>query len=155
MPLRKRRDSTAPGRQDHVHHELKHKSIDVGFASLHICNHTPSFTQVLREVKRLEHSIHNCITSIVHDWQFIDDIHTTFFPRLPLLANLRCGLWYVPQPTATCYFKSTDGHHGQWSFSTSRLNLHVAEIAVQHGGICIVDATRRGKTFPVCLLLSF
>ena len=29
----------------------------------------------------------------------------------------------------TCYFKSTDGHCNNWSFSGTRLNVHVAETA--------------------------
>jgi tRNA A64-2'-O-ribosylphosphate transferase len=61
----------------------------------------------------------------------------------------RCGLWYLEQPSSTCYFKSTDGHNGNWSFSTTRLNLSVAEHAARSGGCIIIDATRRGKTFPV------
>ncbi len=66
-------------------------------------------------------------------------------------ANLRCGLWYVPSSAArTCYFKSTDGHAGNWSFSLIRLNLHVALQAAAAGGCFVVDATRRGKVFPVC-----
>lgn len=29
-----------------------------------------------------------------------------FFPLdIPLIANLRCGLWYAKQWTTTCYFK--------------------------------------------------
>ena len=48
-------------------------------------------------------------------------------------------------PVATCYFKSTDGHNNNWSFSTVRLNLHVAEAAAAAGGALLVDATRRGK----------
>ena len=51
--------------------------------------------------------------------------------------------------TRTCYFKSTDGHAGNWSFSLIRLNLHVALQAAAAGGCFVVDATRRGKTFPV------
>lgn len=70
-------------------------------------------------------------------------------PTLPLVANLRCGAWYVPQPETTCYFKSTDGHSGAWAFSLTRLNWHVALLAANRGGVFIVDATRRGKTFPV------
>ena len=70
-------------------------------------------------------------------------------PSLPAFANLRCGLWYVPSPAGTCYFKSTDGHTGNWSFSLIRLNLHVALQAASAGGCFVVDATRRGKTFPV------
>lgn len=36
-----------------------------------------------------------------------------------------------------------------WSFSTTRLNWHVAEMAARQGGCMIVDATRKGKRFPV------
>lgn len=70
-------------------------------------------------------------------------------PKLPVIANLRCGAWYVPRPDATCYYKSTDGHSGVWAFSLTRLNWHVALLAAEKGGAYIVDATRRGKTFPV------
>ncbi len=76
-------------------------------------------------------------------------------PSLPAFANLRCGLWYAPSPDGTCYFKSTDGHTGNWSFSLIRLNLHVALLAAAAGGCFVVDATRRGKTFPVRMHLAF
>ena len=128
---------------------LKHREVDVpGGLTLHICNQQPSITGVLRAVKREEHGIFNCITSIVHDSEFVQQVRAQFAP-FPLLTNLRCGSWYAPDPDGTCYFKSTDGHIGQWSFSTVRLNLHVAELALRHGGVCIVDSTRRGKRFPV------
>lgn len=129
-----------------------HRQVDVPGGTLHICNQQPSFTQVLRAVKRQEHGLFNCIASIVYDYQFVQEIAANF-SAYPLIANLRCGLWYAPRPTiatvATCYFKSTDGHSGEWSFSTVRLNLHVALLAARSGGACIVDATRRGKSFPV------
>ena len=49
----------------------------------------------------------------------------------------------------TCYFKSTDGHCNNWSFSATRLNLHVAEAAATSGGCVVVDATRSStKRFP-------
>ena len=83
--------------------------------------------------------------------------------NLPLVANLRNGLWQVsnafifffhvfffffyrlfllfihryndPQNfKTTCYFKSTDGHVSQWKFSLSRLNLHVAILAAENQG---------------------
>lgn len=120
-----------------------------GGFTLHICNQQPSITQVLRAVKRKEHGIFNCIASIIYDNKFIVQVSDNF-ASFPLLANLRAGAWYAgPRPSATCYFKSTDGHSGEWSFSTVRINLHVARLAARHGGVCIVDATRRGKTFPV------
>ena len=85
--------------------------------------------------------------SVLDDASFVRQIRA-LYPGLPVFANLRCGLWYVESPTGTCYFKSTDGHTGQWSFSTVRLNIHVAEAATAAGGCIIVDATRRGKCFP-------
>ena len=130
--------------------DVWHREIDVPGLTLHVCNSVPSITHVLRAVKRQEHGLYNCVASIVHDWQFVESI-TRQFPRLPVVANLRCGLWYAPTPDTTAYFKSTDGHYGHWSFSTSRLNMHVATLAAQKGGLCLVDATRRGKRFPDAL----
>ena len=103
---------------------------------------------MLKELKRVESSLHNCVCSIADDADFVAEV-CDLHPGLPAFANLRCGLWYLPAARHTCYFKSTDGHNGNWSFSTSRLNVHVAEQAAQRGGALIVDATRRGKTFPV------
>jgi hypothetical protein len=131
--------------------EVKHRQVELpglDGLTLHIGNSVPSFTQVLRAVKRQEHGLFNCIASVVHDATFVASVARAC-PGLPLLANLRCGLWYCRRPDATCYFKSTDGHAGQWAFSTTRLNLHVASRAARAGGVVIVDATRRGKTFPV------
>jgi tRNA A64-2'-O-ribosylphosphate transferase len=59
---------------------------------------------------------------------------------LPLVANERCGSWYIPpeRKTASAYFKSTDGHTGQWSFSTRRLNLHLLDLVGRHDGcVCL------------------
>ena len=108
----------------------------------------PSFNQVLRTLKREENSLYNCLNSIYHDTAFIESA-CQLYPSFPLYANLRCGLWYNPEPQHTCYFKSTDGHYGNWAFSTVRLNWHVALLAAEAGGAVIVDATRRGKVFPV------
>ncbi|KAG7669233.1 hypothetical protein KSW81_007392 [Nannochloris sp. 'desiccata'] len=130
--------------------DLRHREIDIPGITLFLGNHQPSITSVLRAVKRAEHGILNCIASIVHDYEFVNEVATAFTP-FPLLPNLRCGLWYSPVTTDSCYFKSTDGHSGEWSFSTARLNLHVAQLAALQGGVCIVDATRRGKTFPDAL----
>ena len=48
--------------------------------------------------------------------------------------------------------QSTDGHSGNWSFSCSRLNWHVAELAAARGGVLLVDATRSAtKRFPDAL----
>ena len=108
----------------------------------------PSVNQVLRELKKQEVGLYNCVCSVLSDIAFVREI-SLLYSHLPLLANLRCGLWYAPEHDSTCYFKSTDGHYGNWGFSCTRLNLHTAGLAAERGGCIIVDATRRGKSFPV------
>ena len=110
-----------------------------------------SQAQVSKALRRDQHSVYNCLLSILDDARFVDDL-LTLYPGTPAFANLRCGLWYLRSSSGTCYFKSTDGHTGNWQFSVARLNLHVAEACHAAGGCIIVDATRRGKTFPVCTL---
>ncbi|XAR67055.1 hypothetical protein NMG60_11013477 [Bertholletia excelsa] len=106
-----------------------------------------SIYRASRTIKRRENSLYNALRSIYEDSIFVGEI-AQLWPELPLLANLRCGLWYSPKFHSTCYFKSTDGHANNWSFNTSRLNLHVALFAGQRGGCIIVDSTRKGKRFP-------
>ncbi|GAX78930.1 hypothetical protein CEUSTIGMA_g6369.t1 [Chlamydomonas eustigma] len=190
---------------------VKTRCLDGGAAGESIQYGNPdilSVNRVSRLLKIEQNSLFNCLNSIVHDAEFVDEVKN-LYPSLPLLANLRCGLWYVrpdhqnqdnnrlgsklkapessgeihhqggnvlwdtsctrqdrtcsmPETTPsstdpstgasenahkTCYFKSTDGHYGNWSFSTTRLNWHVAMTAAYQGGALIVDATRKGKTF--------
>ncbi|KAK8938984.1 hypothetical protein KSP39_PZI011700 [Platanthera zijinensis] len=103
--------------------------------------------RIARSIKKRDNSIYNALRSIYEDSIFVGEI-AGLWPDLPLVANLRCGLWYSRRFDATCYFKSTDGHANNWSFSTSRLNLHLAFLAGQRGGCIIVDSTRKGKRFP-------
>jgi tRNA A64-2'-O-ribosylphosphate transferase len=105
-----------------------------------------------RVIRREQHSLYNCLLSILDDSRFVDDVRR-LYPGVPVFANLRCGLWYTAGGHDTCYFKSTDGHFGNWSFSSTRLNLHVAQACCVSGGCLIIDATRTGKSFPVCLCL--
>lgn len=113
-----------------------------------------SVNRVLRQLKKEENSLFNCACSVSSDATFIDEV-SHLHSALPVIANLRCGLWYIRNPQNTCYFKSTDGHSGNWAFSTTRLNMHVAETAASRNGCVIVDATRRGKTFPVRPSVAF
>ncbi|KAI3447035.1 hypothetical protein Pfo_003700 [Paulownia fortunei] len=106
-----------------------------------------SIYKISRTIKRRESTLYNALRSIYEDSIFVGEI-SQLWPELPLLANLRCGLWYSPKFDCNCYFKSTDGHTNNLSFSTSRLNLHVALLAGQRGGCMIVDSTRKGKRFP-------
>ena len=132
----------------------------------------PSIYKVVRELKQDDHGVYNCLASIVQDAAFVRRV-VARYPDFPVFANLRCGVWYVggrggagavagdaasadgivddtrAPASGTCYFKSTDGHCNNWSFSATRLNLHVAEAAAKHGGCVIVDATRSTtKRFP-------
>ncbi len=66
-----------------------------------------SIYKVTRELKKEQNSLYNCLCSILHDVQFVNEMRA-LYPGVPLLANLRCGLWYTEAPDATCYFKSTD-----------------------------------------------
>ena len=111
-------------------------------------------------------SIPNRLRSILADAQFVTTVST--YHRLPLIANERCGSWYIPphlrltslpseapgtlSGVGSVYFKSTDGHHGQWAFSLRRLNLQLLRVLGKYGGAVVVDSTRRGKRMPDAFL---
>ena len=93
-----------------------------------------SISTTLTNLKRSNLTISNRINSIVQDASFVEKVASAY--RLPVIANERCGSWYI-SPTlkaGSACFKSTDGHHGQWSFSLRRLNLHILDIIGQGGG---------------------
>ena len=74
-----------------------------------------------------------------------------------IIANERCGSWYVPPNSSnttttissnSCYFKSTDGHVNVWDFSLKRLNLSLLEqTLVVDGGCILMDSSVR-KLLP-------
>lgn len=82
-----------------------------------------------------------------------------------MVANERCGGWYIPPSlkvrdgkgrsgsgSGSVYFKSTDGHYGQWGFSLRRVNLGGWIDAMgERGGVVVVDSTRRGKSWSDAL----
>ncbi|KAK3685009.1 tRNA A64-2'-O-ribosylphosphate transferase [Podospora appendiculata] len=109
------------------------------------------FSRILGDLKRSNLSITNRLKSARHDASFVAGVADAL--GLPLVANERCGSWYIdPQRKAgSAYFKSTDGHAGQWSFSTRRLNLQLLELIGRRNGCIIVDSTRRGKRMPDAL----
>lgn len=111
-----------------------------------------SLYQSIRDIRKSTLSIQNRLRSIVADFEYVQTISETY--NLPLIANERCGSWYIHPAikSGSAYFKSTDGHHGQWSFSLRRLNLQILSIVGHHGGAIIVDSTRRGKNMPDALL---
>ena len=73
--------------------------------------------------------------SIVEDTNFVALIASN--QPLPLVANERCGRWYIPpwRHAESAYFKSTDGHIGQYAFSKKRLNLHLLDIIGKSNGL--------------------
>ncbi|KAI1199914.1 initiator tRNA phosphoribosyl transferase [Nemania serpens] len=110
-----------------------------------------NFSRILTDLKRANLSISNRLRSIREDADFVDEVADAF--GRPLIANERCGSWYVdPEAKAgSAYFKSTDGHAGQWNFSSRRLNLHLLSVIGRHDGCVVVDSTRRGKRMPDAL----
>ena len=91
------------------------------------------------------------LQSILFDAKFVQQCAKDL--GLPVVANQRCGSWYVPPDLLahSCYFKSTDGHVNEWSFNHRRLNLHLLPLIEASGGCIIVDSTRGPKSFPDAL----
>lgn len=110
-----------------------------------------NFSRILTDLKRSNLSITNRLRSIREDAAFVSDVAGAF--NRPLVANERCGSWYIApeDKVGSAYFKSTDGHTGQWKFSTRRLNLQLLKIVGENDGCIIVDSTRRGKRMPDAL----
>jgi tRNA A64-2'-O-ribosylphosphate transferase len=97
-----------------------------------------NFSRILGDLKRSNLSVSNRLRSICRDAAFVDDVATAL-GHLPLVANERCGSWYIDpaRKAASAYFKSTDGHTGQWKFSTRRLNLHLLALIGDAGGYVV------------------
>ena len=70
---------------------------------------------------------------------------------LPLVANERCGSWYIPpeKKAEGVYFKSTDGHMGEWGFSLRRLNLQILDLVGRTGGRVFDGSFASGRLLMV------
>ncbi|RYP20442.1 hypothetical protein DL765_002818 [Monosporascus sp. GIB2] len=124
------------------------------FAPPQAKNH--NFNSILQDLRRRSLSMGNRLRSIREDAAFVAEVAAAFGPPgrpRPVVANERCGSWYVPprSKAASAYFKSTDGHFGQWRFSARRLNLHLLDLVGERDGCVVVDSTRRGKRMPDAL----
>ena len=114
------------------------------------------YNAALRALRRSEGDLIARLQSIQRDHTWLEEALESFPNDLetddpyPLVANLRCGLWYAPTNrfTASCHFKSTDGHYGTWNFSIKRLNLNIITLLHERGCAFVVDSTRKGKLFP-------
>ncbi|EGW31860.1 uncharacterized protein SPAPADRAFT_62471, partial [Spathaspora passalidarum NRRL Y-27907] len=118
-----------------------------------IFSNNNDINEISKSLKRSALSLTNRLQSIIYDYYFVSKVHEKYLAQYPLVANERCGLWYVPKKYRkdTCYFKSTDGHTNVWAFSMRRLNLHLLPLIHQFDGLVIVDSTRRGKLMPDAL----
>ena len=123
---------------------------DIIFPSQESSISTNNINKILGDLKRSNLSITNRLRSVQKDADFVEEVAAALAgggastgdgdddgdevgskkPRRPLVANERCGSWYIRPGLkgASAYFKSTDGHTGQWKFSTRRLNLHLLPI---------------------------
>ncbi|UPR02296.1 initiator tRNA phosphoribosyl transferase [Chloropicon primus] len=102
----------------------------------------PKEGNVRRHLKSKERtSVYNVLRSIYEDSLLVQEV-SDLLPRVPVLANLRCGAWYHAKYDGDCYFKSTDGHCNHWQFSFTRLNAHVARTAAECGGVLLIDSTK-------------
>lgn len=109
-------------------------ALPISVSSLHFPSAEQSISQTLSSLRRSALSVTNRLRSIQSDAQFVQEVADHY--ELPLVANERCGSWYIPPDVkaGSAYFKSTDGHTGQWDFSFRRLNLQILPIAREHGG---------------------
>lgn len=118
---------------------------DIIFPSQESSISTNNINKILGDLKRSNLSITNRLRSIQKDADFVEEVAAALAGGTgrsggdgdgvknhsrPLVANERCGSWYIRPGLkgASAYFKSTDGHTGQWKFSTRRLNLHLLPI---------------------------
>lgn len=108
-----------------------------------------SYSEILKTLRREAVSVRSRLQSIIADCRCILQ-----FQPFALVANERCGLWYVPPSlrAESVYFKSTDGHTGEWRFSERRTNLHLLDLLAAERTIVVVDSTRKGKLLPDALL---
>lgn len=96
-----------------------------------------NINRILGDLKRSNLSITNRLRSICEDAGFVEGVAAgPGGGGRPLVANERCGSWYIRPELkgASAYFKSTDGHTGQWKFSTRRLNLHLLPVIEKYDG---------------------
>ncbi|ANB11913.1 Rit1p [Sugiyamaella lignohabitans] len=93
-----------------------------------------SFGELSKSIRKDSRSVRNRIQSILQDSNYVQLVAASY--NLPLVANERCGRWYIPPEKIkeSVYFKSTDGHTGQWGFSTRRLNTHILDLILANNG---------------------
>lgn len=118
-----------------------------------IFSNQPSISSLLTQLRRSTLTPHNRLKSIHADAAYVAQVASAFSSGSqqshdldsgkkrkrkgrPLVANERCGSWYIPPENkdGSAYFKSTDGHERAWKFSTRRLNLHLIDLIEENDG---------------------
>ncbi|POW07060.1 hypothetical protein PSTT_08528 [Puccinia striiformis] len=83
----------------------------------------------LKAINKQHRDAYDRLRSTSEGSEFVTNMVGPYNRPLPVIANLRCGAWYInPHETkvnCTAYFKSTDGHDGQWQFSLRRRVPHL------------------------------
>lgn len=103
----------------------------------------------LRELDRVTLTPYNRLQSILHDrCVILEELAKVGLSAMPIFGNARTGCWYVPDPSQSVVFKSTDGHYGTWDFSLRRLNLQFLLGLQKSKEAVIVDATKAGQRYP-------
>lgn len=97
-------------------------------------NFNPSFGELANSIRKSSRSLRNRLHSIKKDSEFVERVAEAY--RLPVVTNARAGDWYIDpkRRDGSVYFKSTDGHTGQWKFSSRRLNLGLLAIVKKGHG---------------------
>ena len=93
-----------------------------------------NLSSTLAELRRSTLNISNRLRSVSEDSTFVCAVADAY--GLPLIANERCGSWYIPpgRKAGSAYFKSTDGHNGRWAFSLRRLNFQILDTVGSNQG---------------------
>lgn len=107
------------------------------------------YKEIIKDLRKESHSVKARLQSIIYDHRYVSQ-----YEGECIVANERCGLWYVDQQRGShsAYFKSTDGHTGEWKFSMRRLNFHLLFLLKEERNLVLVDSTRKGKLMPDALL---
>lgn len=113
-----------------------------------------------RSLEQRDNRLYNALKSIYEDSLFVDEI-CQLCPQLPLVANLRCSLWYSPNFHSTSYFKYLSPQPPSRPpcryvcmyvctnlFNKDDIFIRFFNWAGQRGGCVIVDSTRREQRFP-------
>lgn len=86
-----------------------------------------SYSEIAKTIRAQSRSLRNRLKSIHADALFAREAAETLC--LPVFTNSRAGDWYFDPAwkgyEGKCYFKSTDGHYGNYGFSRRRLGLGV------------------------------